>query len=104
MLVFAPLLEETGRKLEGSELRLAEGDGVEFFAAGEFFEQLLDYFAEGVYAQTDVFVGGGPDDIVVGKVDGRPSSKVSDIVPMYPHLDMARSRMIWLSQYLDEFL
>jgi len=72
VLVVAPLAHEAVGKLKGGHLGLAEGVRVQLALAGrEVLEGDLEHAAEGAHAEADVLVGGGPDDVVVGEVEGR---------------------------------
>lgn len=72
VLRVAPLLHETRGELESGNLGLAEGVRVELALAGsEVLEGDLEHAAESTHAETDVLVGSGPDDVVVGEVEWR---------------------------------
>jgi hypothetical protein len=65
MLVFAPLLQESGSEFESTDLGFSESNGVQFLAFGDVFEEDFDCFAESSHAETYVVVGCGPDNVVV---------------------------------------
>ena len=67
--IFAPLLQEAGRELEGAELGFAKGDGLELLAR-DGLEHGLERRAEGAHSDAREAVVGGPDDVVVGEEDG----------------------------------
>lgn len=69
--VFAPLPEQAGGEVEGAELGLAEGDGLELLAR-DGFEHGFEAGAQGAHADAAEAVVRGPDDVVVGEEDGGP--------------------------------
>lgn len=72
VLSVAPLAHETRSELEGRDLGLAEGVGVQLaLATSEVLEGNLEHAAESAHAETDVLVGSRPDNIVVGEVERR---------------------------------
>ena len=72
VLGLAPLTHQAGCELESGHLGLAEGVGVELaLAASQILEGDLEHAAEGAHAEADVLVGSGPDNVVVGEVNGR---------------------------------
>jgi hypothetical protein len=68
--VLAPVLQKTSSELESTNLRLAKGNCFQLFASDGLVHS-LEGNAESAHTETSMFVGSGPDDIVVGEEDGR---------------------------------
>lgn len=72
VLSLSPLTHQTGSKLKGRHLRLAESMGVQdTIATSEVLESNLEHTTEGTHSKTNVLVSSGPNNIVMGEVEGR---------------------------------
>ena len=67
--VFPPLLQQAGRELKRTQLRLAESDGLELLAS-DGFEHGFEGGTESAHADAAEAVVSGPDDVVVREEDG----------------------------------